>query len=120
MNKEYCLVTNNKKAQGILTKSQLKLEAVNWCRDLQDTPPNRLHPQDFAEQVKKKFSKFKNIEIEILDQKKIEKNKMGLLLAVNAGSHHEPRVIILRYFGDKKNQKDILGLVGKGIIFDSG
>jgi leucyl aminopeptidase len=45
---------------------------------------------------------------------------MGLLLSVNAGSYHEPRVVILRYFGDKKNKKDILGLVGKGITFDSG
>ncbi|CAG8594207.1 10647_t:CDS:2 [Ambispora gerdemannii] len=45
---------------------------------------------------------------------------MGLLLAVNAGSHHEPRIVILRYFGDKKNKSNILGLVGKGITFDSG
>jgi len=45
---------------------------------------------------------------------------MGLLLAVNAGSHYEPRVIILRYFGDAKNKKNVLGLVGKGITFDSG
>ncbi|CAG8625772.1 7989_t:CDS:1 [Ambispora gerdemannii] len=45
---------------------------------------------------------------------------MGLLLSVNAGSHHEPRVVILRYFGDKKNKNDVLGLVGKGITFDSG
>jgi leucyl aminopeptidase len=55
-----------------------------------------------------------------LDKKAIEKNKMGLLLAVNAGSHHEPRVVVLRYFGDKNNKKNILGLVGKGITFDSG
>jgi len=45
---------------------------------------------------------------------------MGLLLAVNAGSHYEPRVVILRYFGDAKNKKNVLGLVGKGITFDSG
>lgn len=87
---------------------------------MQDTPPNRLHAKEFAEAVKDKFSKVKDIEIEILEKKQIEKNKMGLLLAVNAGSHHEPRVVILRYFGDKKNKKDILGLVGKGITFDSG
>src|SRR5690606_37354984 len=61
-----------------------------------------------------------NAEVEILDKKEIEKNKMGLLLSVNAGSHHEPRVVILRYFGDTENTKNILGLVGKGITFDSG
>jgi len=96
------------------------MEAVNWARDLQDSPPNKLRAREFAEAVKSKFSKAKNIEIEILDKKQIEKNKMGLLLAVNAGSHHEPRVVILRYFGDVKNKKNVLGLVGKGITFDSG
>lgn len=63
--------------------------------------------------------RLKKIEIEILGKKEIEKNKMGLLLAVNAGSHHEPRVVILRYKGNPKS-KEILGLVGKGITFDSG
>ena len=117
----YYLITKSKKAPALLDNSLSKLEAVNWARDLQDSPPNKLHAQEFAEIIQKQFSKFKNIiELEILNRKNIEKNKMGLLLAVNAGSHHEPRVVILRYFGDKKNKKNVLGLVGKGITFDSG
>lgn len=118
--RNYYLITKNKKSQEILDNSALKLAAVNWARDLQDSPPNKLHAKEFTEQVKAKFSKFKNIEVEILDQKVLEKKKMGLLLAVNAGSHHEPLVVVLRYFGDKKNKKTILGLIGKGITFDSG
>jgi len=117
---DYYLITKNKKAKTLLDNSLTKMEAVNWARDLQDSPPNKLHAREFAEAVKSKFNKAKNVEIEILDKKQIEKNKMGLLLAVNAGSHHEPRVVILRYFGDVKNKKNILGLVGKGITFDSG
>ena len=117
---DYYLITKNKKARAILDGSLNKLEAVNWARNLQDSPPNKLHAKEFAEEVKAKFNKLKNIEVEVLDKKQIEKNKMGLLLAVNAGSHHEPRVVILRYFGDKKNKKNVLGLVGKGITFDSG
>ncbi|CAI2161532.1 13837_t:CDS:2 [Funneliformis geosporum] len=89
-------------------------------RNLQDAPPNKLHAKEFAETVKEKFSKFENIQVEILDKKSITENRMGLLLAVNAGSHHEPRVVILRYFGAKQNKKNVLGLVGKGITFDSG
>lgn len=115
----YFLITKNKNSQKILENSQIKLTAVNFARDLQDTPPNKLHAKEFAEQVKNKFSKLKDVEVEILDKKQIEKNKMGLLLAVNAGSHHEPRVVILRHFGNPKS-KEILGLVGKGITFDSG
>ena len=117
---DYYLITKLKGTQTILDDSHIKLEAVNWARDLQDTPPNKLHAKEFAEQVKSKFSKSKNIEVEILDKKQIEKNKMGLLLSVNSGSHHEPRVVILRYYGDKKNKNNVLGLVGKGITFDSG
>jgi len=117
---EYYLITKNQQAKKILDNSLIKMEAVNWARDLQDAPPNKLHAREFAEAIKNKFNKVKNIEIEILDKKQIEKNKMGLLLSVNAGSHHEPQVVILRYFGDQKNKKNILGLIGKGITFDSG
>ena len=38
-----------------------------------------------------------------VEKKEIEKNKMGLLLAVNAGSHHEPRVVVLNYKGNPKS-----------------
>ena len=116
---DYHLITSQKEAKKILTKSQIKLEAVNFARDLQDMPPNKLSAQEFAKQVKDKFNNSKNIEVEILDKKQIEKNKMGLLLAVNAGSHHEPRVIVLNYKGNP-GSKEVLGLIGKGIIFDSG
>ncbi|CAI2188149.1 9513_t:CDS:2 [Funneliformis geosporum] len=99
---------------------QVIAEGILFARNLQDAPPNKLHAKEFAETVKEKFSKFENIQVEILDKKSITENRMGLLLAVNAGSHHEPRVVILRYFGAKQNKKNVLGLVGKGITFDSG
>ena len=66
---DYYLITKNKKASEILTKSQIKLAAVNFARDLQDAPPNKLHAQEFAVAIKNKFSKLKNIEVEILDKK---------------------------------------------------
>ncbi|RHZ36440.1 M17 family metallopeptidase [endosymbiont GvMRE of Glomus versiforme] len=87
-----------------ITESKNKLAVAKKVRETQKILSGRLD----------------QVEVEILDKKKIEKNKMGLLLAVNAGSHHEPRVVILRYFGDKNNKKNVLGLIGKGITFDSG
>ena len=44
---------------------------------------------------------------------------MGLLLAVNRGSSIEPRVVKIEYKGDPENKK-VLGIIGKGITFDSG
>src|SRR4051794_23627075 len=116
---DYHLITTCQNAQEILTKSQIKLEAVNFARDLQDAPPNKLNAKKFAEIIKSNFVKLKGIQIDVLDKKVIEENKMGLLLAVNAGSHHEPRVVVLNYKGNPKT-KETLGLIGKGITFDSG
>src|ERR1043166_5373709 len=44
----YYLITSHKRTKEILNKAQLKLEAVNFARDLQDTPPNKLHAKEFA------------------------------------------------------------------------
>ena len=53
---DYHLIISQKEAKKILTKSQIKLEAVNFARDLQDMPPNKLSAQEFAKQVKDKFN----------------------------------------------------------------
>ncbi|WP_147410485.1 M17 family metallopeptidase [endosymbiont GvMRE of Glomus versiforme] len=147
---DYYLITANNQAKNIWMNSLAKLTSVNFARNLQDMPPNELHAKEFAEAIKKLFrtsnykellgktivetkkptvakkarelqkkNPFGQIEVEILDKEKIEEKKMNLLLAVNAGSHHEPRVVILRYKGNPKS-KEVLGLVGKGITFDSG
>ena len=42
------------------------------------------------------------------------------MVAVGQGAEHQPRLVILRYVGAGKEQKNTVGLVGKGITFDSG
>ncbi|CRH46694.1 leucyl aminopeptidase [Chlamydia trachomatis] len=44
---------------------------------------------------------------------------MGLLLAVNAGSSYQPRVVIVEYNGNPKSKEKFV-YVGKGITFDTG
>ena len=39
---------------------------------------------------------------------------------VAKGSSKEPKLIVMRYFGDKDNKETVLGLVGKGLTYDSG
>ena len=119
----YWLVVNElvkSPVEKILQRSRLKLQAVNWARDLQDQPPNKLRATDFVQEVIQKFRGIKKIKVRILTKKEIVEKKMGLLLAVNAGSsHHEPRVVILSYRG-KPQSSEVLGIIGKGITFDSG
>ena len=45
---------------------------------------------------------------------------MGALLGVAQGSEEPPKFIILRYKGDPENEANNIGLLGKGITFDSG
>ena len=57
---------------------------------------------------------------EILDEQQIEKLGMGLLLGVARGSAEPPRLMVFRYDPPGAPQSPVLGLVGKGITFDTG
>ncbi|WP_342262726.1 MULTISPECIES: M17 family metallopeptidase [unclassified Spiroplasma] len=116
----YHLITNISDSTKIFNIAQIKLDSVNLTRNLQDTPPNLMYPEIFAQDIQKVFEGIDNVKITILDKKAIIENKMGLLLAVANGSHNDdPRVVIIEYTGNP-NSKEKIGLVGKGITFDSG
>jgi len=51
---------------------------------------------------------------------KIKALKMGAFWSVAQGSDEEPRLIVMRYEPERAPKKRVLGLVGKGITFDSG
>ena len=57
-------------------------------------------------------------EVEIWDESRLAAERMGSLLGVARGSHRPPRLAILRYTGNPGGPT--LGLVGKGVTFDSG
>ena len=84
-------------------------------RELINTPANDLWPAKLAEIVEQHLKKSK-VEVEIWDENKLEKEKCGGILAVGKGSNRPPRLVILKYRGGGKH----LGLVGKGITFDTG
>ncbi|WHQ37290.1 M17 family metallopeptidase [Spiroplasma sp. SV19] len=113
------LIHNCDKAATVFEEIKIKMEFVNFARMLQDTPPNLMYPEVFAEKIADAAKGITNLKVTILDKKEIEKEKMGLLLSVNAGSYLEPRVVVLEYTGDHSN-KEKVGLIGKGITFDSG
>jgi leucyl aminopeptidase len=94
------------------------MEFVNFARDLQDLPPNEGISTKIAELIEAKAKTIEGVKIKIYNKAEIEKMGMGLLLAVNAGSEVEPRVVVLEYNGDTSKPKT--ALVGKGITFDSG
>jgi len=93
-------------------------EAANFARDLVNEPANALTPTKMAEAATELAEKYE-LELEVLEREKMEELGMGALLGVAQGSQQPPKFIILSYRGDR-GSRDVLGLVGKGITFDSG
>ena len=115
-----CIVAEGAEAESDHT-AQKHAAIVQYqikCMDLVNGPSNKVDPDHFASWLKKE-SKDLNIKTTILRKKEIvEKNLYGLL-SVNKGSEKEPAFLILEYYGDPEQGKT-LGLVGKGVTFDTG
>lgn len=92
-------------------------EATLFARTLVSEPSNVLTPQRMAEEARK-VAKEGGLEIKVYGPKECEKMGMGAYLAVAKGSAHEARFIHLSY--RPKGAKFHLGIVGKGLTFDSG
>ncbi len=97
-------------------RGQSLASAQNLVRKLGWTPSNYLYPEKLAEIAQEEAEKH-GLEVEIFDENRLLKLKMGALLGVGQGSTFPPRLVVLRYRGG--NTKT-LALVGKGITFDSG
>lgn len=95
-----------------------KGEAVKLARRLVDEPANVMTPQELAN-VAKEVGKKYGIEVDIYEKDKIEKFGMEAYLAVARGAHTEPKLIVMRYRGAGKKDKNY-GIVGKGLCYDSG
>ena len=109
-----------KEAQQAIAQAQAVVNAVNWTRRLGDLPGNHLPPRRLAEEFKSAVSSLAHVQVQIWDKKRIEKERLGGLLAVNQGSVEEPRLIWAEYRSPKAKNKSPLVLVGKGLTFDSG
>lgn len=92
-------------------------ESVNFARQLIAEPANHLTPSRLAEEARTKGQEL-GLVVEILEQPQIEKLGMGSFLGVAKGAKELPRLIVMRYKHDEARKT--IGLVGKGITFDSG
>lgn len=93
-------------------------DAINMARDLTNMPSNDLTPRKFADLVQE-TCKGDNVSIESLNKWNLEKRNMGGIVAVGKGSMNPPQLVTVAYRGDP-NSKDVLAIVGKGILYDSG
>jgi leucyl aminopeptidase len=106
-----------KDAKAALATAVTTAEAVNFCRDLVNTPPNDLYPESFADELKSR-SKGTGVRVSITDEKALTDKGYGGILGVGKGSARGPRLVTMTYRPAKARAH--IALVGKGITFDSG
>jgi leucyl aminopeptidase len=118
---EICLIAQStapaKEVMRGAGRAAIEGGAVSLARELVNTPPCDLYPETFAAKALE-VARTGGIECTVLDEHQLEKERMGSLLGVARGSDQPPRLVVLRYRG--KQGAKTLGLVGKGVTFDSG
>ncbi len=105
--------------EAAVQRGQILGDSSNLARAFANEPSNVLTPRVFAERAAS-ISKEAGVAVEVLDEKEIARLGMGLLLGVARGSSEPPRVIVMRHDPPGAPESPVLGLVGKGITFDTG
>ncbi|MCV7166312.1 leucyl aminopeptidase [Mycobacterium stomatepiae] len=97
--------------------------AVATARDFVNTPPNALFPAEFAKRARA-LGESVGLEVEVLDDKALQKGGYGGIVGVGQGSSRPPRLVRLIHRGaklaKKPKQAKRVALVGKGVTFDTG
>ena len=106
-------------ASAALERGRIIAEAQNFTRDLVNEPSNRLTPTELARHAEKMAAQF-GLECAIMGPEEIRALKMGAFWAVAQGSEEPPKLIVLRYDHPADADSPWVGLVGKGITFDTG
>ncbi|HEV3438704.1 MAG TPA: leucyl aminopeptidase [Gemmata sp.] len=102
---------------SVLPRARAEAESLWLARELVNAPPCDLYPETFAAAVGES-GRINGFAVEVWDESRLAAERMGSLLGVASGSARPARLAILRYDGNPGGAT--LGLVGKGVTFDSG
>ena len=108
------------KAEAALNRGRILGEAQNFTRELVNEPSNHLTPTRLGERAREMATRF-GLNCEVLGAQDIQDLKMGAFWAVAQGSQQEPaKLVVIRYSPEDAPDEPVIGLIGKGITFDSG
>ncbi len=94
-------------------------ESQNFTRALVNEPGNKLTPTILGARAAQMADEV-GLQWDVYSTGKLEELKMGAFLGVAQGSAEPPALIVLRYQPEGVTDGPVLGLVGKGITFDTG
>ena len=110
---------NQAQLQKAMDEARIIAESQNFTRDLVNEPSNRMTPTMLADRARKMAQEV-GLKCEVYGADKIKELKMGAFWGVAQGSDEPPALIVLRYEPAGAPATPVLGLVGKGITFDTG
>ena len=110
---------DSKALESALQTGRIVAESQNFTRDLVNEPSNRMTPNILAERAMKMAAEV-GLKCETYGADKIKELKMGAFWGVAQGSDEPPALIVLGYDPAGAADKVHLGLVGKGVTFDTG
>ena len=105
--------------EGAAERGRIIAEAQNFTRELVNEPANRLTPSE-AVKIARQMAAEYGLMLEVLDRSQMETLGMGALLGVAQGSAEPPALVVVRYQPSRPGSGVHLGLIGKGVTFDTG
>ena len=102
-----------------INQKRIVFLACEKAKDLVNEPVEVINATNLSKYFTE-LSKQAGIEIDVWNKAKIEKEKMGGILAVNRGSVDEPTFTIMTYKPQNATNQQPIVLVGKGITYDTG
>jgi leucyl aminopeptidase len=117
---EELIVSDHADQSAEVARASVVTEAVNRARDLQNAPANVMTPTALGRRAEEIAAGAGTLTCEVRGRDGIEELGMGAFAAVARGTDEEPALIVLRYEPAAAARGPVLGLVGKGVTFDSG
>lgn len=103
--------------QNSLDETKHLEDSINFCRLLQDSPPNVATPKFVAHQALEQAKKL-GLKVDIWGAEKLREKGFNAMLAVSSGSANEPQFVVIEYSPEKYNKS--IAFVGKGLTMDTG
>lgn len=113
------LVSDEAMATEALNRAEAIAQTQREMMDLMNAPGNYKTPQTLADWAIQSGEKH-GYSVRVLNKAQIEAEGLLALLSVNRGSDHEPAFIIMEHIPTGIDKPKKVGLVGKGITFDTG
>jgi leucyl aminopeptidase len=108
-----------KAIESAIAEGTILAESQNLTRTVALEPSNFMTPSILAERARAMCAET-GLSCEVYGPDKLKELKMGAFLSVSQGAGEEPRLVVMRYEPAAAPASPVLGLVGKGITFDTG